>query len=339
MLKRLAILVLLLAIVQALDPAPGWASTRAGNGSGNDKNGSQGNQNTASPTPPLVNPKIQAVPADPHGSDVAAETTNTEHSVRVTSIPPITITDIHKPWWEYFLDWGQWVFAGVLAYVGCQQVRLLRRQEKILFGARKEIHTQARHMSRQADLMSQNNVVALAAANAAEESAKAANAQIRMVKDKERAHISVSITDKEFEVDVFYAVKVKIANDGTTSAFNLRAKGYANVHPSDDLPSMWIFLSLGVPSVIRQNNEPTVAEITFIDPPDLRNVDNSETPYFIHVGGLVEYDDVFGNSHQTTFRYRLKITTIQPIPDTTLVKVKSFSEWERCGSPEENHAS
>jgi hypothetical protein len=339
MLKRLAILAFLLAVLHTANPAPGWASTRAGNGGGNDKNGSQSNQNAASPTPPLIKPQIQAVPADIHGSDVTAETANTEHSVKITSIPPIAITDIHKPWWEYFLDWGQWVFAGVLACVGWQQVRLLKRQEKILFGARKEIHTQARHMSRQADLMSSNNEVALVAANAAKESAKAANAQIKMMQDRERARVSVSVTDKEFEVDIFDVFKIKISNDGTTSAFNVKGKGQITGQPSADLPSMWIFLSLGVPSVIRANNEPITAEITFIEQFNLLNLDYSETPYFFHIGGFVEYEDVFGESHKTTFRYRLKVGVVNPIPDTSRVRVKSFYEWERCGSPEENHAS
>jgi hypothetical protein len=189
MLKGLARVAVLLMVLPALAPVPGWATSPAGNGGDKNENQGQGNQNAPTPPLPLVNKQVQPVPANPHGSDVAGE--NAEHSVKLTNVPPITLIDKKKTFWDSFFDWGQWVFAGVLAVVSGLQVWLLIRQEKILRGARKEIHTQARYMSRQADLMNRNNVITLATAKAAQQSAKAAAisadaalAQIQAMKDQ-----------------------------------------------------------------------------------------------------------------------------------------------------------
>ncbi|MGA3371637.1 MAG: hypothetical protein ABSC48_07735 [Terracidiphilus sp.] len=327
MLKRLAILVLLLAIVQALDPAPRRATTSACNGGSNDKNSSQGNQNTASPTPPLVTPQVKAVSANPHGSDVASETTNTVHSVKVTSIPSIAITDIHKPWWEYFLDWGQWVFAGVLAYVGWQQVRLLRRQEKILFGARKEIHTQARHMSRQADLMSSNNEVALVAANAAKESAKAANDQIEMMKSKERARIQVTPLDFD-AVDPTEPNKIMIdfVNIGPTNAFDVRVEAGAKVTVEGFKPEQGEYTDLAIPTLLRPEKLES-SWVVWDFPRRWRDeIVDERAKVTFEVVGQIKYRDVFDTTHTEDFSYRMNVYGIEDLPGN-LVKLKFMRNW------------
>lgn len=229
--KRLAILGLLLAIVQALEPAPGWASTRPGNGSSDDKNGSQGNQNAAPPISPLVSPKIQTAPADPHGNDVDRQTTNSVHSINVTGIPPISITDTHKPWWEYFLDWGQWVFAGVLAWVGWQQVRLLRRQEDILRGARDEIRAQAGHMQTQVGLMERQTKVS-------EQTSRNATDSLNLFINAERARITIDIADSG------RSFRIRGKNTGKAVAQVKRASGYTLTLPyGQQLPPVPPYLS------------------------------------------------------------------------------------------------
>jgi hypothetical protein len=240
-------------------------------------------------------------------------------------------------------------FTGWLVAVGLLQALALFgtvvigiRQEKILHGAWKEIHSQARHMSRQADLMSRNNVITLATVRAAQESARVANAQIQMVKDKERARISVSVSIQEFEVNPAYsfdAIPIEIANDGTTSAFGVRAQGNIFGQPGDNVPHMGSFIPITIPDVIRADNAPTQAEIILVQDINFTGFDESPLPYFFHIGGIVEYKDVFGESHQTTFRFRLQISTVNPIPDSKSVMVKSISGWKRFGSLEENRTT
>jgi hypothetical protein len=347
MLKRLAILVFLLAIVQALDPAPRRATTSARNSGSNDKNSSQGNQNTASPMPPLVTPQVKTVSANPHGCDVAAETTNTEHSVRITGIPSIAITDIHKPWWEYFLDWGQWVFAGLLAFVGWQQVRLLRRQEKILFGARKEIHTQARHMSRQADLMNRNNVITLATARAANESAKAANAQIKIMKDKERARMMVNVIRLEtltFGEDGNQII-IQFENIGPTQAQNVRANGTAKVvirdfDPSDLEPFDVGEQEIAPQDVIRANRPPVETYLVFFIPEKWGDdLVYMERRILIEMRGVVEYEDIFGDQHTTPLNYDMRIPKIVKWRGNNVAEVHPMGQWREVVLADGNRAT
>jgi hypothetical protein len=335
MLKRLAILAFLFAVLPTANPALGWASTRAGNGGSNAKNGSQGNQNAASPTPLLINPQTQAILADMHGSDVTAKITNTEHSLKIMSIPPIAITDIHKPWWEYFLDWGQWVFAGVLACVGWQQVRLLKRQEKILFGARKEIHTQAGHMSRQTDLMSSNNEVALVAATAAKESAKAANAQIKIMKDKERARIMVNIIRLEtltFGEDG-NQILMQFENIGPTQAQNVRASGTARVIIKDFDPSDLEPFDVGPQEIAPQDviraNHPSVETylVFFVPEKWADDLVFMERRILIEMRGSVEYEDIFGDRHTTPLNYDMRIPKIVKWRGNNIAEVHPMGQW------------
>jgi hypothetical protein len=233
--KRLAILVLLLAIVQTLDPAPGWASTSSGDGSDKNKDQGQSKQGTPAPSLPLVKKPIQPVAADQHGNQVGGE--NAEHSVKLTNIPPITLTnpviiaDKHKPWWDYIPDWGQLGFAGMLATVGCLQVWLLFRQEEILRGAREEIHTQARHMKTQVDLMERQTKVS-------EQTSQNATDSLNLFINAERAKITIDIADSG------RSFRIRGKNTGKAVAQVKRASGYTIILPyGQQLPPVPPYLS------------------------------------------------------------------------------------------------
>ena len=175
---------------------------------------------------------------------------------------------------------------------------------------------------------------------AAQRSADAAFAQMRLMKDKERARLSVSISADEFEVGVddFDAIIVKVANDGLTSALNVIASGGAFGEPGENLPFMGQLQTLKLPGVLRSDQKPAAVEIVFVSRHDLREF-SGELPYYFHLSGLIEYQDVFGESHKTTFRYRLKVLTVQTSPDSKRVKIRTLLGWRKCGSPEENHAT
>ena len=298
------------------------------------------NQSAIDPPPPTAAPQ----PAAPT-HDEAAETSRQNLQI--------------QRWLMYF--------TGSLAVVGFLQLVLIGWQAVLLRKTREDVHrqadwmeTQAGHMNsqveemklqrketveemrRQAYQMGEQAASAYRSARAASESAQAALAQIKMMKDKERARISVSISDNDVEVSPAYsfdAITIKIANDGTTSAFNVRAKGEVFGHLSEDLPPMRPFIPLTAPSVIRANNPPTYVEVILVQSEDMSGVEDSPIPYFFHIGGIVEYEDVFGESHTTTFRHRLKVNGILPIPDSKSVRIRSWGGWKSCGSPEENRAT
>lgn len=183
---------------------------------------------------------------------------------------------------------------------------------------------------------------ATVSAMAAEESSKAANAQIKMVRDKERARISVSVTANELEISPshsFDVIPIEITNYGVTSAFGVRAKADIFGQPGDDVPYMGNFIPLSIPSVIKANSEVTRAEVILVQDIDMSGFENSPIPYFFHISGSVEYDDVFGDAHITTFRFKFKVDAAQPIAESRRWRVRSLREWKMCGSSEENRAT
>ena len=161
MLKRLAMLGLLVA---AAAPMPGWATTPASNSGGNADNQGQTANNNPAPSAPLVKPvttPAQAKPTDVPTGD------NAEHSVKLTSLPPVTLIDKNKTVWDYFFDWGPWAFGLVLAIAGVWQLKLLRVTWKT-------IQAQKAEMATQTAILRDSVAVAQKAADAAEVSAKAA---------------------------------------------------------------------------------------------------------------------------------------------------------------------
>ena len=85
------------------------------------------------------------------------------------------------------LEW----FTGVLAVVGVLQVGAMIWQARLLRDTLKEIHTQAGQMERQTGILEKSVAVA-------ETSAKAANAQIQMIKAHDRARLDVKAEDLRF---------------------------------------------------------------------------------------------------------------------------------------------
>ena len=204
-----------------------------------------------------------------------------------------------------------------------------------------EIKRQADLLERQTGILDQSVDVALESAEASKDSAKAANAQIQMMKDRERARISVSISDNEIGVgfEDFDALVIKIGNDGSTNAFNVTATGYASVEPTEDFPMYIPPMTLRLPDVLRANAESTPAEVAFINRYLLSDFDR-DVAYFFHLYGTVDYQDVFGETHRTTFRYRMKILTVRvEDAEKNRVVVRSLWGWGKCGEPEDNYAS
>jgi len=201
MLKRLPIFGVLLMVAAALAPTPGWASTPAGNGGGNANNqGQNANKHSAPPMPPgtPISTPPQANPANVPAPD------NTQHSVKLTSLPPVTLADKNKTVWDYLFDWGPWAFGLVLAVAGVLQLKLL----SVTWN---EIKGQKTEMAVQTGILRESVAAAQASANAA-------MGQIEIVKSKERGQLRIEFD----EPDLIYDQKL----DGYPLYFNVALDGF-----------------------------------------------------------------------------------------------------------------
>jgi hypothetical protein len=255
MLKHLMILTVLVALA----PVPRQSVESSAQGA--DKGQSQGNHATAAPTHSLVEQQEQPGASNPHSGQIASE--DKEHSVKLTSLPPVTITDKQKTIWDHVLDWGPWAFNFLLVVVGGFQVWLLwktwqkiGKQAELMEGQLGEMKTQAglmkaqaqimnaqaEHMASQVDLMKQQltemqigSATAKLSAEAAKESAEVARSQTIVMKDRERARLIIQSADSpgiweaEPAANNLHPVVVRlfVANIGPTVAF--RARAYAAI--------------------------------------------------------------------------------------------------------------
>ena len=117
------IIAVVLAVFQAAPPLPG-----------NTPDGSaRASSHVKSDSGPKPQPTAQSLPTDrPNESPAAKRDTgqqqgnsNTEHSVGISKLPPVSVT---RDW----ADWGYWAFGGLLVIVGFFQVWLLRSQADLM---------------------------------------------------------------------------------------------------------------------------------------------------------------------------------------------------------------
>jgi hypothetical protein len=223
------------------------------------------------------------------------------------------------------LEW----FTGVLAIVGILQVLTMAWQAWLLKQTREDVHTQAGHMKDQTKILGDSVKVAQA-------SADAANAQIRTMKDKERARLTVRPISEGFmknlrqESSILHA-SVRIDHYGETDAFNLR--GYFTVQRGDTIIHPWnsnIWGTMAIPSVMKAGDGPLMPAYTdsqFLkqDFDDLL----AEKLYLVFFG-FVLYEDIFGDEHREDFDYFWFVE-----PGVTEFGFTGNSQWKRCGDDED----
>jgi hypothetical protein len=169
------------------------------------------------------------------------------------------------------------------------------------------------------------------AADAAKESAKAALQQVEAMISKERARIFVFPTpDVMFQVNVrsvlgFGGHSFTFLNIGPTPAFNVtvRYHGVATGFQGQTLQKTTT--SFDIAQVITGNGSIT-APIVFEDIFRTHKEENIPEIFWIHVFGIVEYDDIFTpKRNKTTFRYRLQMKQTRgdgtAIPDGDWIRI------------------
>ncbi|HLV95735.1 MAG TPA: hypothetical protein VKS44_11130 [Candidatus Acidoferrales bacterium] len=134
---RYLILTVLLSVVQAGSPAPRQASNSCTSARAGDQRQTKKKNEPSNGSPSAINQNQSC------GTDSGAKTNgndNTEHSVAISNLPPVTINGPRRDW----ADWGTWLFAALLAVTSLLQVWLLRRT---LIFARRQTHEIKRQRS------------------------------------------------------------------------------------------------------------------------------------------------------------------------------------------------
>jgi hypothetical protein len=200
--------------------------------------------------------------------------------------------------------------------------------------------------------------IALATAKAAQKSAEAANAQIKLMKDRERARIAVEILP--LETLEFGAgdnrVNIRFSNFGYSHALNVRASGDARAvvfskpirlpgmprvsfpdpykEPAFD-PLPFEFEDIGIPSVMLEGAAPVESWIGFIFPDEWGDEIGLRPYVAIEVRGEVEYEDVFGDTHVAKFSYDKRISKWGEVSQTGSTAIRHSSQWfKTIGSPD-----
>ena len=279
MLKRLAIIAVFLA---TLAPMPGQAIKPAAQGGDKSQSHSQGNKSAPAPMSALVSKPIDPAPAQPDRAPIAGE--DKEHTVKLTSLPPVTLTDKPKSFWDHVLDWGPWIFNCGLVIVGVLQVVLL----KWTWGT----------ISRQADLMATQDYTA---------------------REKQRARLSIAFPpdppetlDTRFSNSEFMGLFTDVVNDGESNAYDVEASGYVKVTKTlEGVPFTTRGESLQIPSVIREAppDKPVRVSMSPSGFDTYREIADEDMEMvragvaYLHMVGEVCYTDVFGDAHTTPFHY------------------------------------
>jgi hypothetical protein len=238
---------------------------------------------------------------------------------------------------------GAACLAGWLAY---KTLRAIKEQADIM----KTQATDAREsgaqtfsiLKEQTDNLLISANAATVSAMAADESAKAANAQIQMMKDKERARVAVEITPIETldtAITGTNRIVLKFRNLGPTRAFNVTSEGDARAIIPDQEPLPFEFTDLVLPTVLEPTPSPSESWVAVIFPEEWLDDLLLRPRIRIEVRGITQYDDVFGDHHFTKFGYDMRIPKLVGKWEGTIAKIHPFSRWCQSKEPNSNEAT
>lgn len=218
-------------------------------------------------------------------------------------------------------------------------------------------------MRRQAYQMGEQASASHSAAHAAGESAKATLGQIRMLKDKERARVSVEIspfTNVEFRSA--NRVMLKIRNFRYTHALNVMGRGDARVlifpgSPPNfagmpSLPSLgapyrlpifdplpFEMEDLALPATLEGEKPSVETWVAFLFPEEWEDEILLRPRIAIELRGEVDYEDLFGDLHVTKFSYDMRFSKWGEVTPSGAANINPFSRWFKSGGAEGNKAT
>jgi hypothetical protein len=309
MLKCLVVLGL---FALAMSPMPGQTvkpSTQGGN-KGEDQG--QSKQGAPAPASSLTNKPEQPSTTKPNGDPITSE--DKEHPVKLTGLPPITVTSQEKTVWDHILDWGPWVFNFGLVAVGILQIVLLKwtwqaieRQANIMDKGAKDAQESGAKATE----------IALETAQAAQNSADASMAQIQMMKDKERGRLRIEFGKVDMVNDPHpvngYEVPFTLILDGATQVYIRENSCAAAIRETDEVPAddPW-WRGMGLPTTITPGDRTFKESMTILteekpwgEPPfgpdEARASLVREEKLHVFVRAFVRYEDIFGGRWEARF--------------------------------------
>jgi hypothetical protein len=284
--------------------------------------------------------------------------------VRIVSAPT-------KDRWDKAAIWINAVLAGIGLIgigVGVGTLLTIKRQADIMEIQAKDARDSAAQtfaiLKEQTDNLLISAKAATVSAMAADESAKAAHAQIQMMQDRERCRLSIEplpLTALYTEVQ-WQKIEFSIANFGATLAMRVRVisncllagndgspdrEGFEGAPPqignSDALEehvagghhdACWI-------QVVRPSDQAKVTVPLFWYP-QIEDVERIYSVY-IHVWGRVDYDDIFGNHHFFRYRFRFHLLRLGHLcegmdgvarfPIDSVIKWSGYQDEEESSDP------
>lgn len=302
-------------------------------------------ENAPSHSPIPINGPVKSDTSNPHSGQ--AGTDNKEQKISVVSIPTVSVAQPTKSFGDHILEWGPWLFNLLLVLVGTFQVWLLYRtwekvrdQEARMAETVGQMKIQAEWMEAQVRQMGTQTVIlndsvtaseksaeaGHAAARAAQGSADAAIAQIRIMKDQERGRLAIrfieqpEISGPDSILEGKYALRVYafVENLGRTKAFDVRAYGIVDIVSNPRGTSHDIGFLQDFPQIIDEGQKTHLLKLggfgrafedfgtfsggfTAIDEEIVQKTRNGTA--FIQVSGALHYDDIFGDPQSTTFMF------------------------------------
>ncbi len=251
-------------------------------------------------------------------------------------------------------------FTGALAVFALLQVGSMFWQAILLRHTRADVkrqadwmETQAGHMASQVGLMQQQLVeiksggeTARMSADAATSSADAANAQIQVMKDRERARLQIELEDFVFKSDTTWLlmqdIKWKITLHGQTEASDVKAECVACI--GDPLQGSNLHI-LSTPMKLPSILSPSQREYSGVAHPSPFSTSKVEVGLWtaddliagrgeLYFSGWIEFRDVFGDRWALPF-YRKWVYVHHERPEVeAIVRGKGF--WSKHGNNEEN---
>jgi len=336
--KALA-LTMLLAVVQTAPPIPRKTADNPAQASANIQNKSAADQTKPLPSPSPVKTDSNG----PSKSDSGEQhSKNDRDTVIVRQLPPVTINTARRDW----ADWGTWGFNLLLVAVGAFQVTLLCWTLRVIRVQAMEMKRQRGWMQRQWGEMSQQTRSlkeyvdeTKKIAKSTVDSAKAAQDNISLVINKERARIRIVKPEQlSLVVGIFVAVEFKLLFYGTTPAFEVQPK--VNCIFSESRDTFTPFIPHGIyelPSVVSSSDiKPIYRDFMMkpmpLDEDALNKINKSEM--FVHFAGTIKYNDFMEVPRETVFHYRWNAPDIS----RNAMRRYAFPEgWVEVGGEKENY--
>jgi hypothetical protein len=313
--EHLAVAGLLLAFVCPI-PIPWQTSNHRGQPSNNPKQQTPNSNTPAKPTITLIEKDCES---EQFKNDADCKhTENKEQAVAVSKLPTTNVSVQRSDPYDWLAYWTGIVLtvvgiAGI--FVGWRTLGWLRVQT---------IATQD-------------------AAKAAQDGTALALAQIKMMKDKERARIAVTFVGPEslqFGTDEGNRIELRVENVGATLAQNVVGFGEVKVIIQNFDTEGFINIGqqdLVLPDVMRANFPASETYLAFDMAErwgeELTLVDRQ--PVLITIRGVISYSDIFEDRHTTTLNYDMRIPRILKWRNSSVAEVHPFSHWSKLQGSED----